>query len=558
MRRAPMLRGALGAVLAAILCAVLSGCVVVPRSGGVQVGGPLSVQEERNPVLNPSRPQPGASQADIVRGFLNAALNPSNGFAIAREYLTPEFSPRWNPVANVTIDTGLRSVSDDGTSAVVQAVADVDGHGVYQAGNGAAPVTLKFALAQVNGEWRISQASDGIVVEQSFFDTVFTEHSLYFLDPSLQYLVPDVRWFPTRLAATTRIISELLAGPADWLTGAVTTAFPEGTALATGTVLVSDGVASVDLTTDGVPKDTRTRVAMQRQLEQSLASVTGVSSVQILIEQAPLPAAPADSPGPVRAPAPPSTPYVLKGGAFGALIGGEVQAEPGIGAIVAQAGPSAVMALPEQGLAAVLREDGVSLVSGGGLQLVDDRPGLAPPAIDRHGWVWSVPSQSPTALRATQGPGSAVSVPAGWSNAASISAIAVSRDGTRLAALVQRGGEAVVLVSGIVRNGQGAPTSLTAPFDVAVSDGTGVGLDWADDSQLVTVVQLPSGTDRIARVPVGGEPDVLADSAEVTSVAGLDRPTQLRLLTADGTLLASRDPNWQTIDTGVSLLARLG
>ena len=49
-------------------------------------------------------PADGASQRDILEGFITAALSPRNNYQVAREFLTAEFADAWQADAGATID----------------------------------------------------------------------------------------------------------------------------------------------------------------------------------------------------------------------------------------------------------------------------------------------------------------------------------------------------------------------------------------------------------------------------------------------------------------------
>ena len=49
-------------------------------------------------------PADGASQTEILQGFITAALSPRNNYQRAREFLTPDFADEWQAGAGATID----------------------------------------------------------------------------------------------------------------------------------------------------------------------------------------------------------------------------------------------------------------------------------------------------------------------------------------------------------------------------------------------------------------------------------------------------------------------
>ncbi|WP_179150884.1 GerMN domain-containing protein, partial [Leifsonia sp. NCR5] len=282
----PLRRTVAGVVAAVVLC-VLAACASIPSSGPVRQGGPVAqVNDPLDLDFNPSPPEKGATQERIVQGFIDAASSPKNNFDIARKYLTRSMSAKWNPDESVTVDDGRnRSFDHDGNqwSVQVNPVANVDSVGAYHPVSSTAPVGLRYELEKQDGEWRIAVAPNGVIIDDPTFRSVYSQQPVYFFSPDYAYLVPDARWFPARVAtAATRVASAILAGPAKWLNGAVTSAFPQGTQLALPSVTTSGGVARVDLSSEAGQADTLALQRMQLELEQSLGSLA--QSVEISIE----------------------------------------------------------------------------------------------------------------------------------------------------------------------------------------------------------------------------------------------------------------------------------
>src|SRR5699024_5731916 len=161
-------------------------------------------------------------------------------------------------------DAGVLALADDGT------VKDV-----------------RFSLVQVEGQWRINQLPDGIHLDAAQFRALFNTQTLYFYDPTYTYAVPDVRWMLNTVDQTTTIVNALLDGPADYLEGAVVTAFPKEAALYRDTIPVSSYTAQVDFTDEtfqGVSELARHR--MFQQLELTLQRYPGISEVHMTRERA--------------------------------------------------------------------------------------------------------------------------------------------------------------------------------------------------------------------------------------------------------------------------------
>ena len=230
-------RGILSAFV--LICAlVLSACAGLPASGPVNPG--LAAGEDAGSpefLFRPDEPQPDATPEQIVEGFIRAGSGPgpAANWEVARMFLAPSIRETWNPEASVTIDLPddrlLVSPTEGAVELSVVAVATVDSSGAYQPDAGVTPLAFRLAQ-QDDGEWRITEAPDGVVIDRDVFTNVFHRYSLQYFDPTWQFLVPDVRWFPTTNAAT-RIARALVNGtPSLWLAGSVQSAFPESVSLA--------------------------------------------------------------------------------------------------------------------------------------------------------------------------------------------------------------------------------------------------------------------------------------------------------------------------------------
>lgn len=551
----------LAGVLTAFLAVALAACASIPDSGPVRQGAPVAqVNDPLDLDFNPSPPEKGATQQRIVQGFIDAASSPKNNFRIAREYLTTSMAASWNPDESVTVDDGRnRSYDDQGSlwRVDVTPVANVDAVGTYHPVGSTTPVGLNYQLAKENGEWRISVAPDGVVIDDPTFRAVYTQQTLYFFSPGYSYLVPDARWFPARVAsAATRVASSVLAGPAPWLNGAVTTAFPKGTQLVVPSVTTSGGVAQVDLSSEAAQADPTQLQRMQYQLEQSLGSLA--QSVQLSIEgnvqQIPSLSA---SALPIRNPSVDSHPFVARGDVFGPLNGETVSALSGLSDKVAALHPSAITLSPSREEAAVLAQAGVySVRKSGDSVRVDGRPGLIGPSLDADGWIWSVPSGAPGAIQATAANGGeAHPVAASWPNATAILTLAVSRDGTRVAALLKTTTGYSLMAAGIVRGGNGSPTSLTEPVELAVPTSTPRSAAWTSDLTIAVLSTTNGEATSIAQQMVGGTQTTTSGPASGQTIVGAAGLSPYVVLSEDGTLLAPTGTGWQAQTDKVAAVA---
>jgi hypothetical protein len=277
--------------LSLLMVVLLTGCAQLPSSGPVSSGPVVEVGGgEDFAFYTPSGPELSADQTEIVSGFINAHIGPQNDYAIAREFLTEEFSAAWNPQEEVLIRSSsprYEPVSDNRQQVTVRTIATVDEAGEYRSLEEIEQRTLFFNLVQEEGEWRIDSAPDLTVVSSPVFSVVFQSYSIYFYDRGYRYLVPDVRWFPVRSSSATRMVRALLDGPSEWMEDSVRTAIPEQTSLTIDSVPINDAVAEVDLSSQALTADSSMRSLMKAQIQNTLTSLSTVSSIEILIDRNP-------------------------------------------------------------------------------------------------------------------------------------------------------------------------------------------------------------------------------------------------------------------------------
>ena len=108
-------------LLAFGLILALTGCASLPMAGPVRIGPDLVAAGDGDSFYySPSAPVDGASQAEIISGFLAAGTGPQNDYAIAREFLSSNIRSIWNPNQEVLIQRSSPkiNVSDKNTATV--------------------------------------------------------------------------------------------------------------------------------------------------------------------------------------------------------------------------------------------------------------------------------------------------------------------------------------------------------------------------------------------------------------------------------------------------------
>ncbi|MCU1412865.1 MAG: hypothetical protein JWN80_205 [Microbacteriaceae bacterium] len=556
-RRRPLV-----AVLGALaLAAALAGCVSIPSSGPASQG--LAIDGSTGGTsfeVNPEGPAKGDSPSAILRGFVAAFQSSTGGYAVAREYLSTAFSTKWDPTQSVQVRTGdarLEPLDSSDINYSFTTTATIDNTGAYKQTNQAS--TLPFAFTRQGKEWRISSAPNGIVLSDLTFQRLFAKHSLYFLDPTGQNLVPDLRWFPNG-TAPTRIVSALLAGPPAWQQGAVRTEFPDGTQLsdAGSLVTVVSGVAHVDLTAEALTATAHERQLMLLQLSESLRSVATVSSVSISVRGAPLSIDDLGSNGPQVDPKVDGQALVLQKTEFGFYANGKIASIPQLSTKVVALAPTAATLASDNNSIAVLTAGGVSLVrkSTAAPTMLDDRPGLIAPSMDEDGYVWTVPVDQPNAVRAYDSSGTPHLVATSLPSDARIMSLQVSRDGARIAILLATSTGPRLEVAAILRDQKLVPTGIgPLVVDSALASGDATDLTWVDELTVATLVRVGAQS-VVTEFVIGGQQSQLGDAlAGSQSIVGGNGQQGLRVLGDDSLVYSYQGSSWQSSKVSVGFIA---
>ena len=563
MRGTRMLRAAVIGVIALALAA----CSGLPTAGPVGVG--LRV-DDIDPGIEgtflASGPALGADPAEIVTGFIDAGMSPVGNWAIARQFLSPELAASWRPEAAVTIDRSYldRSISYEVESServatatlTLSPVASVDATGVYSEEAPDARSGAPFELARdEDGEWRITSALDGIVLDQELFGLVFRKQSLQYFDPAWQHLVPDPRWFPRRETLVTNITQALIAGdPSEWLDGSVRSAFPLDVLLAVDAVPVGadDHVAEVALTPSALTLDETTLGRMRIQLERSLSS-TGVRSVRFTVDGNELVAERAE----VVSNRIDSATYVLTDTGFGAVVGDEIAPLAGVSTAIGNitAPIAAIDVSGDTESAAVQLASGAVLrVSGGLVDSLDPRPGLVAPTMDAQSFTWTVPRGAPGELVAWSPDGVAHPIAAAWPEATAISQVRIAPDGVRIAAVVTVDGREWAALAGIVRDAAGVPTALGPVELINRLPGAAAGLAWLGDDTL-GLLSGDGEAQLLLELTIGGPGSRSPVPSDTVAIAGANTVAGARLLSSAGVVSTKRGTSWQETVLDVRVLA---
>lgn len=544
-----------GGVAAALTATfVLVGCGGLPSSGPV-VAGPALGEVAPDYVVSPSGPADGASPQEILSGFMLAVRAPQADYQIARQFLTQDLSGEWDPDAGVAIRSGIADIQETIDSTAERPVwlyeflmtASVDADGRYREQAPASERVAEMQFVQENGQWRIASAPDGIVLGSVAFTRAFSSVALYFFDPMFRFLVPDLRWFASRGSTPSSTVSALLSGPDAWLSRSVVSEFPAGTAVGAGGVIVSEGRAIVDLTSPAAAASGKTLDRMRQQL----AATLGTPEVELRAAGVVLTPEPDGQVAAIN-PQPSGSVLVGTGEDFGfGTPSGIVRIEGITEPVLADLAVAVVLSQDAKS-AAYLTEAGTvrHVVAGAESTLIDDRPGLVAPALDQFDFIWTVDDGPGSRIEAYDRLGAPVGVIAeGLPTDASITSIAVSRDGTRLLLATRSGLGSRVLVYGIERQ-DGIPTLLRQPLELPAPGGDLLGVAWVNDRAVVATSMGPSG-ETVRVIPLGAPSDelgLLVNGSQV--VGGRDGIAGIRALVGGVVMAASTDGSWN--GTGLS------
>jgi hypothetical protein len=548
-------------VLAILIAAtVLVGCGGLPTSGGPVADNLIDDDLELEIGDAPQGPRNGATQEEILTDFISAATSPQNDFGVAKQFLTEDFARSWDPYASVSIQSGAGSTTarDEGLGYSFSSYATVDSFGRYEEEPDAVTATLPFTFVQVDEQWRISSAPDGIVVSADRFDNVFQEQPLYFFDPSYKYLVPDVRWFPNQSSIGSRVVAALLGGQSPWLGDGVTlSAFPTGTVLGPDLVIVESGVATVDLTEEASNASNTDRDRMRQQISASLSNVDNVSSVVITVDGTSLSIPGTGAAGANSSPQVDPLPLVMRDDEFGYASTESLTSIKVISNRISDLDGARAATLARGATrAAVLANGGVYAVGSGEAPplLVDPRVGVIAPSIDTSGFIWSVPRSSAARLRAFEANGTVHEIASELPANAKVVSLDVSRDGSRIILYLSTSGGPRLAYAGITRQ-DSVPTGLGDIQWLPITAGVPIDAAWIDDRTVATLARTGAETSVTSWVLGGPSESLGALDGGVTIVGGNGGSSGLRVLANDDTLYSLRGTVWQQTGVTASFLA---
>jgi hypothetical protein len=594
--RPPAARRARGrALLAVVAVVLLSACTGIPTEGPVVPGRPAGKDPNGPGLLQfiADGPQPGDTPDQTVIGFVRAASGFADDHRVARSFLSPSRRLGWRPdtsidvypgavtpQAKVTQLTGVPTPTPSGspgpaTTAGGQArgegstppratvtvdvpvQATIDGDGRYTTMSPGKRRTVTYGLVQVNGNWRIDDVPDGIIISSADFSVTFRAYPVYFVDRGQQYLVPDIHWFASANASAvpTALVRALLAGPAPWLSEAVMSGAPTGTRMAVESVVVAAKTATIDLTGQAREATPQQRQLLALQLEETLSA-----SVKITVDGADydIPtggwmddASGERTSGPRRNPSVDSRPVVidangriarLEGSAIEPVEGIEKLAVPDASRPAVSADGTAYAVLGAQRRSLLLQLPGTAEAT----TVLQGQPELTAPSFDPQGWVWASPTNSQGQMYAGRGGVGVAAVTASWLRGYDIRSVRVSRDGARLLIAANAGNAGFLFVSAVKRDEEGRPIEAMPGLRLMPDLQNVVDAAWVEEAQVVALgTRAGANEERPWLVQVGGEITPVPVATGATSITAGNGELTLMAGSAGG-LMTRAGRFWET------------
>ena len=502
-----------------------AGCLQMPESGplvATSQGGPGA--SDVGPFIDPAPPQAGESPPDIVKHFLDAMMASSLQTSVARQFLSRDAQASWDPERSTMTYADAGQPEGAGTVDVaVTGVNRLDSRGAWR---GPSDIeSFSFPMVVEDGEWRIADAPDTLIVPQAWFELRFRQVALYFFDPTAAILVPEPVYVPRGEQLASSLVRGLLAGPQTGAAQVSRTFMPTGAQLELSVPISEDGVA--DVTLQGDPRVLAPEAAplALAQMAWTLRQDPDVRSFTLTIGEEP-----------VSLPEGVAQLSVDYGGEYDPTV---VDASPALfgllDGVVAPASTSSDGALqgPMSTTDYGLRELSVDLlahqvagVSASGREVlvadlteptsstrevISQGEDILKPVWDFQDRLWLVDRRSAGAAVSLVVGDVRTSISVPGVSGADVKSFLVSRDGSRFVAVVKQGTSDAVVVSRVVHDDEGNVVRLTRAD--TIDGGTPDNLlrisaiGWRSPTVLTLVVRVIKDRDEIRFLAIDGGPN---------------------------------------------------
>lgn len=530
-------------LLLAAVAAVAAACIQMPTDGPVvdAPGRPDSPDGEQ-PVAVPPRPKAGMTQEEVVDGFFDAMIAFPISTRVARTYFADSAKP-WDPSQRTIIYTDKSTPTLDGDEMEVTLEdADLlDASGRWRGPLPAGQRTLRLPMVEQDGQWRLGEAENALMIPGWFLSERFTRLNVYYYDPTGSVVVPEPVFVPEGDQQATALIVSLLRGPGGEAGGVSRTYLPavDPTGLS---VPVDDGVADISLDGDATAISAEDGDRMLAQVAWTLRQVGGVESFRLTIGGTPVTGDRREALTPVSfgdgsAPTADDIYYPLYGVRDGRLVIGNApdELEPQ-GRLGEEDSPyrlrSAIGNDTVSQVAAVTRGGGTVLLAstdaGDDVAPVVVATGtdFAEPAWDFSDKVWLLDRTADGALISVFNGSRTRPIDVPGVTGRNVTSMLVSRDGSRLVTTVRGKSGDGLQVSRIRHDDRGRVIGFTSPRRLAYASGGGPirirDVGWRTPTSVAVLYRQDEATSQVAVIALDGSPIDSLDAAN-RSVTGSAR-----------------------------------
>ncbi len=558
-------------LLLAVL-ALLSACAALPAGGPVVTEpGPEPVEQGAGSFdYTPPGPRAGSTPEELVDDFLLAMQASPQSTAIARKYLTADARAGWFP-EQATLIYGSEVVeSGPGVVEVgLEETVQLDDRGTWLGRvGGARGVRLRLEVARERGEWRIANPPDALMIPRSHFESRYEQFFVYYFDPTGTVLVPEPTYLPHGEQAATQLVERLLKGPHPRLGEVLRSYIPGGTEHILSVPVSESGVAEVELNEQLLRLGPDDREMALAQLAWTLRQTPGVESMRVVVDGAPFDTRGVGTPQSLASWAQfdPSIHWAsqelfgLRRGEVLAVspaerevVGRFAVADLGLREIAVDLAGERLAGVSEDGTTVYLANRGRSdvPVGPGEADVVATGSGLLRPAWDVFGQLWLADRTAAGTRVRVLFDGDADPVDAPGLEGADVTHLTVSRDGSRVVAVVREGEGDRLVISRVMRGPGGKVRGLTRAVDLPLAQG-GVDeirdLAWRTPGSLAVLTGPTPVTSQVLLALVDGS----------TAAAGVDsaaeifprRAVRVAAAPSPGTGLYLGDPAGRVFELG--------
>ncbi len=553
MRRAFLL-------VAALLMTLLAttACVGVPDTGPVvSADDQVRTQPEADVERRAQPPQEGQSAQEVVTAFLQAMTAYPVRTDVARQFLATDARAGWDPLRKViTYESRGSTTGSSEVKVDLLGAHWIDGRGTWRGQRGEGDIRLGFPIVQEGDAFRIASAPNALIVPDDWFQDRYAPASIYYLDPTARILVPEPVFVPTDQVAAA-LVDRLLDEPSPALKDVVRSFVPPGLTLGLSVPVSEDGVATITLEGDPGPLTPEAAKLMVYQFAWTLRQDERVTTFSITIDDQPVTMQGGTSQFSVELGSE-YAPYDVQASSLlfrlrgGLLESGDSLASAPVDGPLGQAqyGVEQVSVSLTADLAASISDGGTALSLSSVndqtrpvIQVLSGATRLLTPAWDFADRLWLVDQTADGArvsvIDTSRDDNRAIPVDVPGISGKRIRTFMVSRDGTRLVAVVQ-GKQADTLRISRIRydalgRHPGATRSRNLPWSAEdVQRIRDIG--WRSVTSVGVLYQLTRDAAQVASVPVDGS------SAQTNRVGLLDRGLALVASPAPNETLYIRTP----------------